>query len=208
MTTKQYRNQSNTQAGFTIIELLIATAVFSVILLLSTTGLIQIGRMYYKGITAAQTQEAARMVMDDISRTIQFKGGTVIPTGPAATQNRFCIGGKRYSFLIDLVLSDNPALPSERRNVLVSDDFGGTCDAQDLDSGAALTDTSRELLRPNMRLAKLEVVNIPDSDLFQITVRVVHGDIDLSPGGTCEGGPGSQFCAASELSTVVKKRVE
>ncbi|HSX53220.1 MAG TPA: prepilin-type N-terminal cleavage/methylation domain-containing protein [Patescibacteria group bacterium] len=86
-----------------------------------------------------------------------------------------------------------------------------------------------ELLGPFMRLAKLDVENDPSDPtnhtLYDITIRVVYGDDDLlcSPSGgdcsdpmatpspnsadaTCKGVIGGQFCAVSELSTVVEKR--
>ena len=108
--------------GFTIVELMVATSVFSAILLISLAGLIQIGRMYQKGVTSSQTQETARGVMDEITQAIQFNGGNVkepyiispatdIPRGPeiavtAADVSKnavgyFCIGTTRYTYSID-----------------------------------------------------------------------------------------------------------
>src|SRR3990172_9120101 len=60
--------------GFTIVELMIATTIFSVILLIVTFGMLQIGRTYYKGITLTKTQNAARSIIDTISQDIQFSG--------------------------------------------------------------------------------------------------------------------------------------
>jgi hypothetical protein len=83
-----------------------------------------------------------------------------------------------------------------------------------------------------MRLAKLSVTEVGSSSLYQIDVRVVYGADDLlcSPNevaGSCtniKAMPsgkdyqypdlqckpkisGSQFCAASELSSTVEKRI-
>ncbi|MEI7632499.1 MAG: prepilin-type N-terminal cleavage/methylation domain-containing protein [bacterium] len=109
--------------GFTIVELMVATSVFSAILLISLAGLIQIGRMYQKGVTSSQTQETSRGVMDEITQAIQFNGGNVkspyvinpvadtLPVGPiiavpAADVSKnavgyFCIGTTRYTYSID-----------------------------------------------------------------------------------------------------------
>ncbi len=54
--------------GFTIIELLIATTIFSVVLLLAASGLLYIGRLYYKGLTSSATQEAARNIMQELTQ--------------------------------------------------------------------------------------------------------------------------------------------
>lgn len=221
---RSYRSQKS--SGFTIVELMIATTVFSIILLLCATGLIQVSRMYYKGITTSQTQEAARSVMDEISRSIQFGGGKV--TGTSATggdvKDYFCIGDKRYSFLIKKQLSDDSSPgPNQRPNVLiVREDASAPCD--DARAGAMETAVSptndpdeRELLRPNMRLAKLKVEETSaDSNLYKVEIRVVYGDDDLlieppAVNAYEECGnfrAGTQFCAISELSTVVKRRVK
>ncbi len=97
------------QKGFTIIELLLATAVFSLVLVGATSALIQIGRMYYKGLTTSNTQETARRIMEDVSRNIQFSGATPTDTpggGLAVNYNgtdialiSFCIGSLRYSYI-------------------------------------------------------------------------------------------------------------
>ena len=58
--------------GFTIVELLIATAVFSFILLVVTTGIIRLGNMYYKGVISSRTQESIRNIVSETSSAIQF----------------------------------------------------------------------------------------------------------------------------------------
>lgn len=69
MIFKKEKTIKNT-AGFTIVELMIATVVFSVILILITTGIIQIGKAYYKGIIGSRTQETARKITDEVGRSI------------------------------------------------------------------------------------------------------------------------------------------
>ncbi len=198
---------SKNTTGFTLVELLIASAVFSVVLLLCASALLQIGRVYYKGITSAQTQEVARSVMDEISRTIQFNGGP-ISVPPGGPNYRICVGDKVYTFLIDRQLSDNPTLPDQRSNVLVIN--SGSCVSQPIDTGPA-PPGSRELLAPNMRLSKLIVTQVGSTNLYNINIRVVYGDSDIlnaSRDGCGPGRFGTQYCAASELSTVVEKRVK
>lgn len=64
--------------GFTLTELMIATTIFSTILLLLTLGLLNIGKNYYKSRNTVRTQEVARRVLDEISSSIQF--GDKVPT--------------------------------------------------------------------------------------------------------------------------------
>ena len=212
------------QKGFTIIELMIATLVFSVILLLVTYGLIQIGRTYIKGLNESKTQQTARSIMDTISQDIQFNGGTVRLSDRAAGTFAFCIGGNRYSVLTGAKLVDNAPATGEAKHVLVVDVAPiADCNEDPPTSqslGGVITSESRELLGPNMRLASLAVCGpgatatftgcpVLGSNLYQVNVRVVYGDNDLlNPArDACAGGAGSQFCAVAELSTTVQKRV-
>src|SRR5688572_1794031 len=89
------------ERGFTILELLVATIVFSVVLLLVTAGIMQITRVYYKGVTETNTQNTARTIVDTISQAIQFSGGDVTVTNPAAvpgTDYAFCVGNEQFSY--------------------------------------------------------------------------------------------------------------
>ena len=75
-----------------------------------------------------------------------------------------------------------------------------------------------ELMDVRMRLGEFEITEVPsaDSGLYKITVTVASGDDDVFEGGP--SGPdiplkckndrhSSQFCAVSELTTIVKKRI-
>ena len=209
---------SSSSNGFTIIELLIATTVFSLVLLLCSAGLIHVGRTYNKGLTTARTQEAARSIIDEISRSIQFSGGTIATTPTQRSDGTpyvFCIGSQRYTVVTDRQLKDQLSGATQFGNVLVTDAFAG-CSAGS--PALPLTSSSfsiasvpgaRELLSPNMRIARLEVNSI-GSDLYRIIIRVVHGDDDLldpAHDNCLNVKAGTQFCAVSELSTVVQKRL-
>lgn len=67
------------ESGFTLTELMIATTIFSTILLLITLGLLSIGKNYYKGRNTARTQDVARRVIDEITQAIQYGEGSPGP---------------------------------------------------------------------------------------------------------------------------------
>ena len=64
--------------GFTIVELMIATTVLSVILLLASVVIIGIGNLFYKGVAQSQTQGDVRTIIDDVSQHLKLDGGNVI----------------------------------------------------------------------------------------------------------------------------------
>ena len=78
---------SSRNKGFTIIELMISTVIFSLVLLMCLVGIVQVSRTYYKGVTRAKTQEATRRLMDEIKESIQLSGVKILPTtGPAGPE--------------------------------------------------------------------------------------------------------------------------
>lgn len=204
--------------GFTIIELTIATTVFSMVLLLLSYGLIQIGRSYNKGVTTARTQEAARSIVDEITRSIQFSGGTIAVTPSNASDGTpfvLCIDEQRYSVVLDRQVKDSPQGSSQVRDALVVDTYPG-CNASspvlplnNVNFSISSVPGARELLPVNMRLATLSLTN-NGSDLYYLTVRVVAGEddiLDAAHDNCANVRTGTQFCAVSELSTVVQKRL-
>lgn len=215
--------------GFTIIELLIATLVFSVILLLLTTALIRIGQIYNKGIVSSRTQEVARKVADDVGQNIQFSGGYIGPGLDAGGAKAFCIGSRRYSYVPDQQLT---ATSSHR---FVVDTVAGGCtsattartDMSDLSTVSAGGSGAQELLGQNMRLVKFQVTEQnPGSGVYKIAMRVVSGDKDIlmspNPGYAdidaaiaaqatdlrCRNDVrGAYFCAVSDIEAYAAKRV-
>jgi len=208
------------QKGFTIIELMIASSVFAIVLILISMGLIQVGRLFYKGISITNTQEVARIVTDDISDAIRFSGQSVttpIAVGTDGLSQGFCAGNKRYSYILDRQLVDASPGAGQSLHVLVVDEVNscnGSTQAQSVTGSGALTTTSRELMGLRMRLAglSLQPVILPDrSDIYTLTIRIVFGDADLLVSGNqnCRTDTaGSQFCSAAELSTTIQKRIE
>lgn len=201
------------QKGFTIVELMIATLVFSTVLLVVTVGIIQITRVYYKGLNEAATQDTVRSIADTVSQSIQFGGGEVIPT-PARNINglsSFCVGNTQYTYrsgyqLVDGT-PDNSNGKHQANQGLISRTLPG-CNAASPNAASG-----REMLSPKMRLSELTVrQDANEPDLYKITVRVAFGDDDLlndSTGlkPTCKSTAGSQFCSVSELTTTVVKRI-
>lgn len=219
--------------GFTIIELMVATVVFSVILLVLTNGIIQMGRTYSRGLTESKTNDITRTALDDISQAIQFSGGTITGVSPAAlltspdgSTRGFCINGRMYSF------RQGVKVTAGAHGLVASNP--GTCAGQQPQNLPTVAAGSQELLGENMRVANLTVAqSATNPQLYTISLRVVNGDddllCDLTPApGNCSASAtmtslaiiaaaedlscknlraGAQFCAVSELNTTVERRL-
>ncbi len=211
------------EKGFTIIELMIATIIFSIIILGGTAAIVQIGRMYYKGVISSQTQQTGRSVVDQISRPIQFAGATPKVAYPSPVNkggiqtNAICIGNVRFTYGINAEVTPGQTgytAQHKAAHALWKDTYPSTssCDAIDLTTITNAT-SGEELLPQNMRLGRFSISN-PSGDLWSIDALFIYGEDDLllpdanNPTGCFGQGNGSQWCATSNLSTEVYKRIE
>jgi prepilin-type N-terminal cleavage/methylation domain-containing protein len=75
------------QAGFTLVELMVAMSVFSFMLLIIMVGFMNIVRLHNAAIASNVAQDNARIAMDDMVRAIRDSTGVVTtpPPGPNGT---------------------------------------------------------------------------------------------------------------------------
>ena len=210
------------QKGFTIVELLIATAVLSVIILLATAVIINIGSLYYKGSTLAKEQEDARNIIDDVGKQIELSD-TSLQTLPSAQSpgvavnggslnvkaTVYCVGTTRYTAVIGYQLG------SQTTHVLWRDTVAdNTCPAL---SSPPWNDPSNKGAEMIASGSMLTFFNISASSPYTIQVSVAYGDSTASSllnintnsydASRCKGQIGDQFCATASLSTTVDQRI-
>ena len=180
-------------AGFTIIELMIATAVFAIILVITTTTIIGISDSYIKGSTQDQTQQSARQALTDISQDIQFSqvnGTTAVTASSSPDVYYFCVGNNVYVYTLDKELSSNTGSAQYSPYVLVR--YQSTTDGCPAASSIPnITTTApstqfEELLSANERLGQLTVTKNSGNG-YVINITVAFGDNDLL-NDTCTGG--------------------
>ena len=226
MTYNVKKIKDKNQAGFTIIELMVATMVFATVLVILTSGVIYFTNTYYKGITLSTTQNTARQITEDVSRAIQFGGNAstaqkaLIGSSPDEAYY-LCVGGKRYTYVLDKQVSDNPSNGQAYHALVV--DKPSVCNAPNEkfnsnDVAGSSVATTQELIPSRMRLVEFSVVPVSSGgadNLYKITVSVAFGDDDLfevkSDGKPdyrrCATTKGSHFCGTATLVTSVQERV-
>lgn len=205
------KNKSK-NSGFTIIELMIATSVFSIVLVVAASGILTIGRTYYKSLTSSRAQEAARSISNTIAETIKYNAQTSNDdetTDTVGVPQAVCFGYDRYSYIINSQVGSGAiGLMYDRR--------------AELNACSPIASGGTELVPDNMRLLHFDISSV-HSDTFRVNVKVAYGendlfDPDLSTSGlnleqvqnaSCRPGiAGSSFCSISELETTINKRVE
>ncbi|MEO5627688.1 MAG: prepilin-type N-terminal cleavage/methylation domain-containing protein [Candidatus Saccharimonadales bacterium] len=221
----------NNQKGFTILELLIATMVFSVIFLGVTTALIQLSKLYYKGVVSGRTQELTQGATDQLAQQLQFSDASFSKAGPttftvSGTPLQFsavCIGNTRYSYAINTQVNDTIAdktydsAKSRLRHALWRDTMptGGLCAPADLSaiSPSSATNKGEEVLGKNMRLSDFAVDCNDLTNICKISIGIIYGDNDLleyNASGLpvkCQTIIGNQWCATTKFTTTVLRRV-
>lgn len=211
------------QKGFTIIEMMIAVSIFSVILVMVTVVMIGIGNLFYKGVNQIRVQDNSRSISDDVSQHIQLSK-VISPGWPNQNIKAYCIGNTRYTYIIGHRIGDTDEHGYNIKHVLWRDNNPGYCVALDLrlpdpDTGPFAGSDGQELIGPNSRLTAFKISDPPGP--FAVQVGVAYGDRDLLlpiqpaiPSATtlnatsnCVSGSGQQYCAAAFLQTTVVQRL-
>lgn len=206
---------------------MISTTVFSLVLMLCLAGIMQITKMYYRGVTQARTREIARTVIDEIAEAIRFSSKDIVigngVVGPQidesdddASVGYFCIGQKRYTYAIDRQVKESPkANTKEQRHALWLDQPETCQGAVDLTQEEPSPD-GKSLLAENMRLYEFSVDQVdPIQRIYTIRIGVAYGDDDLlsvkesdTTQLTCEGAfVGAEFCSTTNFLVTVQKRL-
>lgn len=209
------------QHGFTVLELMVAMSVFTVVLLVLTVGILRFSQDYFRGVTRSRTQTVARQIIDDIAQNIQF-GQTVTPNQSGSGYQAVCIDSTRYQYKIGQQVAPADDAYNHRTQFGFIKTVGTNCVSSQPSAIVAPLDstTQHEMLGNNMRLLRL-AVNAGTNNTWTVSVTVAYGDDDLlniAPGasltdgdyaslGCVAGAAGSQFCAVSTLTTTVQQRI-
>ncbi|HZP55865.1 MAG TPA: prepilin-type N-terminal cleavage/methylation domain-containing protein [Candidatus Saccharimonadales bacterium] len=209
--------------GFTIPELLIATSVFSVVLLITTAAFAIIGHIFFKGVTITSTQENAQKILDSISSDISAAPNNGIPTpvftssGVYPGESYGCVGNILYSYVASKAVKgseDKDSINTSGQFGLVRDDQSD-CGTDPCSSATSCNFTNpAELLLSKGRVTALNITKLGDTNnllgkgdsLWDIAFTIAYGDdsvLNGLPGNpVCKEDLNSdQFCAVSKINT-------
>lgn len=200
-----------TQKGFTIIELLIASLIFTTILLLCLEGITRLGKIYIKNTSTSRTSQFIKAFTDEVSRQIKY-GSSMPLTLPSNIDNsyRFCVSGNAYKIIFNNI---NDAIKRKQNpgcGTSIQGDF---------------FDTGAENIAPNgMRVLTFSISE--SESLWSVNILVALGDNDLltdADGNTlseatpydqltgvkCRSGiSGGEFCSVLGISSYATRRLE
>ena len=219
------RHVAGQQDGFTVVELMLATAVFSLVLLIVTYGVLSFTHGYYAGINSSTTQSTVRNVITTVSQSIEFSG-KVVPNNTGDPLQFFCAGDSLYIYRpgVQYAGTSDINTPGLYEQTLTGDCPDSASPPTSLASGG------RQLLAKGMRVVLLNV-QPKTTTAYAVDLRIAFGDNDLlcAPGAvansctsastladtglttgdvTCKARTGYQFCSVAGLSTIAAVRIQ
>lgn len=223
MIKRPLRLAKSAASGFTIIELLIATTVFAVMLLLAQSIFVQIGHLFYRGVSITNTQETANHVFQDI--TGNFQNAETVNSG-STSYTYYCIGNARYTYQLDKPVDTSAAtdhsaggnygilkdiLPGAGNACAPPCDPSGSCP-----NGSVPFKNPVELLGDKMRVGQFSISqSTTTSNLYNVSIIIAYGDNDSVTYRTtgdpstiaCASDRQNNFCAVSSINTSVFKGI-
>jgi len=220
--------------GFTIVELMIAMTILSVILLMVALIMTNIGALYSKGVDLTNVQNVNRNLISELASSVEFSGQPM--EGPNQVTDltysgipiqvyAICFGSTRYSYTLGIPGSNNP-IP----HTVWKDEMSGVGSCEPLNVGqftpvceqanclSSIPGSGGNLVSSNMHLATLRVSQY-NSRLYAISIGLVYGQKGMfetidghlaqtSQGNyICNNQTGDQFCASSFLQTVADEKI-
>jgi prepilin-type N-terminal cleavage/methylation domain-containing protein len=227
----QNTNLLQKNSGFTVVELLIATAVFAVVLVVAQTSFIQIGHLFYKGVSITQTQDTADHIFQDINGN--FQTATAVSNSSGNGYTYYCIGNTRYTYQIDREVSSSSTSTDPHSSLAAKGTYGvlkdvlpgsGSACSTPCDdthpppytcpTGTVKLSSPVELLGEKMRVEQFNIASSTStSSLYNVAIVLAYGDqntliysnpVDLST-VSCQADRTNNFCAVSRINTSVYK---
>ena len=94
-------NKPNTQAGFTLVEISLAMAIFTFMLLVVSMAYINIARLYNASTAARTVQQNNRFAMEQISRVARSAGSATVVTDTGSIKKGLCLKSSSGEQLFD-----------------------------------------------------------------------------------------------------------
>lgn len=201
------RNQ--TTRGFTLIELLFAMSFVSVLLILILTATIQMTRIYNKGITLKQVNQAGAAIGSELQTAMKASDPLTPAAKASVAKGRLCLG--TYSYVWNLQGATMNRYTSGTNPiglVKVSDATGAMCSGTPNVPNAQATEMllnaggnagAQLQLRD---FAITQTANNGGDYVYNVSYTISTGDQSLinASANACAGGASDEFCALNSFN--------
>jgi prepilin-type N-terminal cleavage/methylation domain-containing protein len=213
------------QSGFTLVELLMALALFSFVLLIITMGFIQVIHTYQAGIASRSTQQTTRFGMDDMARGVRDASTVGIalnttgindhPDGIVQQTDILCAfssgGGANTRYYVKWNGSTKSLVKEYFTPAINLATHTPVCNLANPIAGTLQTLSSSDLSIQDFNAEVVGINATAPTQTVRLTLRVTSNRRDLlaSPGNVgsnCKGAVGGQFCSQTVITTTVEPR--
>lgn len=195
--------------GFTLVELMLAMGFIAFMLLFMVSAILQVTRMYVKGMAIRQINQTGRLVVEDVSSSLRNGSGFKY----VKNSNRVCVGNMSYVWnkngeVINKFSGETAT--TSLRFVSVQDVGGSLCE------GGASDDVSKanstDMTGPDITVLDFTITTDSTQPLATLSLilstagsNVANGPGQPTPTGyACPAD--NQFCALGDFSTTVYTR--
>jgi hypothetical protein len=206
--TQHTNTHHDQQTGFTLVELILATAFIAFILIFMLATMLQVMSNYNKGLAVKQINQTARTVSDEMSKLIQATDVSTINTAYIGN-GRVCFGGVSYVWNVKGATTNKYTTGGSFTMVRVNDTAGALCasglpavnpaNATDLLSGGIWVQQIGVTVSSNQRLVDI-TIGLSTAAPNQPT------GTDAVLGTICDGSKDSQYCAIATFKTTVSTK--
>ncbi len=187
--------QAQRQGGFTLVELILAMALFSFFLLIVVAGFLHVVKLYQLGLVARDTQQNTRFGMQEMVRAA--REGERVGIGTLGNQVCLYYPGGGVKFYIETT--------TLRRQQLSEN---SSCDTSPNASDPAVSSTDVKVIglaaTPVQEPAAPGITPTPSVELT-LTIASTN-DPTLITGQYCQQGNGSQFCSVTVITSAASLR--
>ena len=180
--------QSTKQAGFTLVEIMMAMAIFTFMLLVVSLAYINIARLYSASTAARNVQQNNRFAMEQMTRVARTSNSvTPSQTDSTGAITSLCFSGGTLFYVVNGELRQaqvNGCVPPADNKYQVLTSPGVSVARFEADTSAKGTVTMRMWMT-----SRVDLLDIRDPAKL-----------------TCKTGAGSEFCAINKLETTVAYR--
>lgn len=200
-------NKGN-QKGFTLVELMLATAVFSIALIAIAASVIQLFKAYQSGISIRKTQNTSRVISEELSR--QARASVAI----AGTNDSLC-----FFFPANKLQADGEDTNDAARYYATGEKLykiekkvtfpagNPSCDPALFNSGTAtqVSDDEITVLKFNGAASSAKMMEL---DMRLGTATTVAGEIDTTDPDNPICIPGYEYCSMTTIKKSIMARGE
>lgn len=199
--------QQHKQNGFTLVELMLAMAFLTFVLLFIVTAMVQYMGTYNKGLVYKEINQAGRTIFEDITRSLRTSSANV----RQMDEGRLCVGGQTYVWNTPLGAdqsTDNRYQSGVKIEgiIRVPDAAGQFCSSLDQIPRNGET----VIANPGVVIQSFTGESGDNGGLYSLALVMSTGG-DNSPVDNfgnieCEPGNKGQFCAVASFETNIASR--